>query len=151
MDPLLIMMLLAVGAMFLLTNRTRKQQAKAAQVRQNLAIGDEVMTGSGLFGTIIDIDGDVITLESPSGAQTDWLRAAISKHATPPYAEPLEDDDEAVSDEDVLDEDVLDEDAELLEEDGAGTAVDRVDDAETGTGTSAPRAADAAEDVRRHP
>lgn len=150
MDPLLIMMLLAVGAMFLLTNRTRKQQAKAAQVRQNLAIGDEVMTGSGLFGTIIDIDGDVITLESPSGAQTDWLRAAISKHATPPYAEPLE-DDEAVSDEDVLDEDVVDEDADLLEDDGAATTADRVDDAEPGTGTSAPRAADAAEDVRRHP
>lgn len=86
MDPLLIFMLLAVGAMFLLTSRTRKQQKQATEFRQRLEVGDEVMTGSGLFGTVIDIDGDVVTLESPSGARTDWLRAAIAKQATPPFA-----------------------------------------------------------------
>lgn len=98
MDPLLIFMLLAVGAMFLLTNRTRKQQRQAGAFRQQLQVGDEVMTGSGFFGTVIDIDGDVITLESPSGAQTDWLRAAIAKHSTPPYAEPLDEDGDDVAD-----------------------------------------------------
>jgi len=42
---------------------------------------------------VIAVDGDVITLESPSGAQTDWLRAAISKLATPPFA-PVDEDAE---------------------------------------------------------
>jgi preprotein translocase subunit YajC len=54
------------------------------------------MTASGLFGTVIAIDGDVITLESPSGGRTDWLRGAIAKLASPPYAE----DDRAAEDED---------------------------------------------------
>ncbi len=98
MDPLLIIMVLAVGAMFLLTSRTRKQQRKAGEFRQELAVGDDVMTGSGLFGTIVDIDGDVITLESPSGGRTDWLRGAIAKLAEPPFAAPV--GDEGVPDDD---------------------------------------------------
>jgi preprotein translocase subunit YajC len=114
MDPLLIIMVLAVGAMFLLTSRTRKQQRQAGEFRQHLVVGDDVMTGSGLFGTIVDIDGDVITLESPSGGRTDWLRGAIAKLAEPPYAVP--DTDEDVSD-DAVDEDELTEsdDGDLTE------------------------------------
>jgi preprotein translocase subunit YajC len=116
MDPLLIFMVLAVGAMFLLTSRTRKQQRQAGEFRQKLEIGDEVMTGSGLFGTIVDIDGDVVSLESPSGGRTDWLRAAISKQATPPWAdeddEPAEDDEELADDESDDDETFLEADDE---------------------------------------
>ena len=108
MDPLLIIMVLAVGAMFLLTSRTRKQQKQAVEFRQTLAVGDEVMTGSGLFGTVVDIDGDVVTLESPSGARTDWLRAAISKLASPPWSEADEDEGDDV-DEDELVADASDE------------------------------------------
>ncbi len=121
MDPLLIIMVLAVGAMFLLTSRTRKQQRKSVEFRQSLEIGDEVMTGSGLFGTIVDIDGDVITLESPSGGRTDWLRAAISKLATPPWApeeeleevDDLEEGDEGVDEEAADPQDTLPAEANL--------------------------------------
>jgi preprotein translocase subunit YajC len=96
MDPtFLIILLLGAAAMFLLSNRSRKQQKVAQDFRKNLEVGDEVMTHGGLFGTVVDIDGDVITLESPSGGRTDWLRAAISKLATPPFAAPGEDDEEA--------------------------------------------------------
>ena len=96
MDPFLIMMIFVVGAMLLITNRSRKAQRQAGEFRARLAIGDDVMTSSGLFGTIVDVDGDVITLESPSGARTDWLRAAIAKLSTPPYAT---DDEDALGDE----------------------------------------------------
>lgn len=89
---LLIIMALAVGAMFLLSSRTRKQQRQAAEFRSHLTEGDEVMTASGLFGTVVAIDGDVISLESPSGARTDWLRGAIAKLATPPYAAAADDE-----------------------------------------------------------
>lgn len=114
MDPLLIFMVLAVGAMFLLTSRTRKQQRQAGEFRQKLEIGDEVMTGSGLFGTIVDIDGDVITLESPSGGRTDWLRAAISKQATPPWAD---EDEELSEDGEELPDGESDDDEIFLEDD----------------------------------
>lgn len=116
MDLILIMMVLAVGAMFFLSSRTRKQQREANAFRSSLEVGDQVMTGSGLFGTVVEVDGDVITLESPAGGRTDWLRGAIGKLATPPYAEyedeDVEDDDAA---EDMAEDMADDVDAELEE------------------------------------
>lgn len=109
---LLIIMALAVGAMFLLSSRTRKQQRQAAEFRSHLTEGDEVMTASGLFGTVVAIDGDVISLESPSGARTDWLRGAIAKLATPPYAAAADDE----QDEGEYDEEYAEGEGEYSEE-----------------------------------
>ena len=102
MDPFLIILVLAFGAMWLMTSRTRKQQRQAADFRANLEVGQEVMTGSGLYGTIVAVDGDTITLESTPGNQTRWIRAAIAK-----LVEPVE---ETVDDED--DTEYADDDAE---------------------------------------
>jgi preprotein translocase subunit YajC len=86
---LILILALAAGAMFLMTNRSRKAQKEAAAFRTNLAPGQEVMTGSGLFGTIVDVDEekDIITIESTPGTQTRWLRAAIAKLVEPPVEE----------------------------------------------------------------
>ncbi|MFJ4107707.1 preprotein translocase subunit YajC [Oerskovia enterophila] len=94
---LILILALAAGAMFLMTSRSRKAQKEAAAFRTNLAPGQEVMTGSGLFGTIVAVDEekDIITIESTPGNQSRWLRAAIAKLVEPPVAEdPAEDDDE---------------------------------------------------------
>lgn len=88
MDPtFLIVLALALGAMFLMTNRTRKQQKEAANFRANLAPGQEVMTGSGLFGTIVAVEDDVITLETSPGVTSRWLRPAIAKLVEAPVTE----------------------------------------------------------------
>jgi preprotein translocase subunit YajC len=97
MDYSLILILaLAAGAMFLMTSRSRKAQKEAAAFRTNLAPGQEVMTGSGLFGTIVDVDEerDIITIESTPGTQTRWLRAAIAKLVEPPVTDEETDGDE---------------------------------------------------------
>ena len=78
-----IIIALAFGAMWLMSSRTRKQQQAAQQFRNTLAPGDEVMTGSGLFGTVVEVEGDIIILESTPGSRTRWLRAAISKKIEP--------------------------------------------------------------------
>lgn len=85
--PFLIILVLAFGALWFMSSRTRKQQREAADFRANLAIGDEVMTGSGLFGTVTAVDGDVVTLESTPGNETRWLRAAIARRVDPPAVE----------------------------------------------------------------
>jgi preprotein translocase subunit YajC len=90
---LIIILVLAFGAMWLMTNRTRKQQRKAGDFRANLEVGQEVMTGSGLYGTIVALDGDTITLESTPGNQSRWIRAAISKLVEPPVVEEATADD----------------------------------------------------------
>jgi preprotein translocase subunit YajC len=136
MDPLLIILLLGAGAMFLLSNRSRKQQRQAQEFRAHLKPGDEVMTGSGLFGTVIDVDGDVITLESPSGGQTDWLRAAISKLATPPFA-PVEEDGEGEYEGEYEDDGEYDGDGDGDYEQ-ADTAEERTDVEPQGDATEQP-------------
>jgi preprotein translocase subunit YajC len=80
---LLLPFALVLGVMWLMTSRTRKQQRAAADFRANLEVGQEVMTGSGLYGTIVAVDGDTITLESTPGNRTRWIRAAIAKLVPP--------------------------------------------------------------------
>ncbi len=110
MDPFLITVLvLLVGAMWFMSNRSRKQQQKAQEFRNNLKPGDEVMTGSGLFGTVVAVEDDVITLESTPGSQTRWLKAAIAKLIEPPVADDEEaDEEEAEGEDDEYDEDSAD-------------------------------------------
>lgn len=114
-----IILLLAFGAMWLMTARTRKQQKEAAAFRANLEPGQEVMTGSGMFGTIVAVEDDIVTLETAPGVSSRWLRPAIAKLVDPPVED--EDDDLDEDDDDVEDE--VDEvstttDSGLLEDDG---------------------------------
>lgn len=90
----LIILALAFGAMWLMTSRTRKQQKEAASFRANLAPGQEVMTGSGLFATVVAVEDDVITLETSPGVTSRWLRPAIAKLVEPPVATEDDEDDE---------------------------------------------------------
>lgn len=89
---LILIAALAFALMFWMSSRSKKQQRAALSFRDSLEPGQEVMTGSGLFGTIIEVDGDRITLESdgPGGARTVWLRAAIAKLAEPVVEDEVE-------------------------------------------------------------
>ncbi|WP_456844979.1 preprotein translocase subunit YajC [Cellulomonas sp. P5_C6] len=116
MDPsFLVILAVALGALWLMSNRTRKQQRTASEFRNNLAAGDEVMTASGLLGTVVDVEDDVITLESAPGTQTRWIRAAIAKKIEPVV--------------DAIDDDVDDDDVDDVEDDVHDDAVlDATDD-----------------------
>lgn len=123
MDPsFIIIIALAFGAMWLMSSRTRKQQRAAGDFRANLEVGADVMTGSGLFGTIVEIDGDTITLESTPGNETRWIRAAISKIVLPP---PDDEADADADDEDADDDEFLDDESDL---DDSETAADEAAD-----------------------
>lgn len=94
---LIILFVVLAGLMFFMSQRTRKQQKQQAEFRSQLAPGQEVMTGSGLFGTVVEIDEatDTVTIETgPGGAQTRWLRAAIAKRVDTPVEEPVDEADE---------------------------------------------------------
>ena len=78
---------LAIGAMFLMSRSSRKKQQAAVAFRDDLQPGQEVMTGSGYFGTVVSVEDDVVTLESTPGSRSRWLRAAIAKKVDPVVAE----------------------------------------------------------------
>lgn len=83
---ILILFAVLIALMFFMSSRTRKQQKQQAQFRSELAPGQEVMTGSGMFGTVVAIDeaSDTVTIETAPGTQTRWLRAAIAKRVDAP-------------------------------------------------------------------
>lgn len=116
----LIILALAFGAMWLMTSRTRKQQKEAANFRANLTPGQEVMTGSGLFGTVVDVEDDVVTLETSPGVTSRWLRPAIAKLVDPPVA--TDDEDELEDEDDYLEDEAL-EDGDAQATDAASVEV----------------------------
>ncbi|OIQ80931.1 preprotein translocase subunit YajC [mine drainage metagenome] len=98
---LFVILVLGVGAMFLLSRNQRKQQKAQQSFRANLAVGQQVMTGSGMFGEVVDVDGDEITIESTPGNRSRWLRAAIAKVIEPPTEDEADDDLDDEDDEDI--------------------------------------------------
>ena len=78
--------LLILGLPFLLlvwmflTQRGRNKQVQALQA--SLAVGDEVLTTSGLYGTIASIDDRVVTLDVGEGTRLRFDRRAIGMRAS---------------------------------------------------------------------
>lgn len=93
--------------MWMMSRGAKKQRDAAAAVRNSLEVGQQVMTASGFYGTIVDVDGDVITLESTPGVETMWKREAIHSVTEPPFA--------------VVDEDTADDDATVEVPDDASS------------------------------
>jgi preprotein translocase subunit YajC len=87
-DPtFLVIIVVALGAMWLLQSRQRKMQREQLSFRDNLQPGQEVMTSSGMYGTVVAVEDDVITIESTPGNETRWIKAAIAKLVEPPVEE----------------------------------------------------------------
>jgi len=84
---LFIFLALMIGVMWFTTNRGKKKvAAQRERMDQMMMPGTSVMTIGGFFGRIVDIDGDVVTLESPSGVETIWFKSAIKDIKEPPFA-----------------------------------------------------------------
>lgn len=80
----LLIPLLLLLPLLLITMRTRRQQREMAQMQQRLTPGQEVMTTSGVFGTVRGVDGDRVSVEVAPGVTTQWARQAIARILTPP-------------------------------------------------------------------
>ena len=75
---LLLPFLLLIFIVF--SQRRRAQQVQALQ--NSLAVGDEVVTTSGLYGTIVALDDTVVTLDTGAGSTLRYDRRAIGMRAT---------------------------------------------------------------------
>jgi len=83
----LIILVIGIGAMWLLSSRQRKAQREQLSFRDSLQPGQQVMTGSGMYGTVVSVDGDEVTLESTPGNESRWIKAAIARLVEPPVEE----------------------------------------------------------------
>jgi|GEM_PF-2101159 len=74
---LILPLVIIVVFMVFLTRGQRKQQKQAKEFRQNLQVGDEVMTQSGMLGVVVELDDKEVTVESTHENYTRWVRAAV--------------------------------------------------------------------------
>ena len=63
---------------FLLIRPQHKKQQQHQQMLQNLKRGDRVITSSGIYGTIDDIDEKIVQLKIANQVKVKMLRSAIS-------------------------------------------------------------------------
>ena len=63
--------------LFILPQQRRIKEHKATVA--SLQVGDEVMTTAGLFGTVVALDDEIVTLEVAPGTSLRFARGAIGQ------------------------------------------------------------------------
>lgn len=90
-----------LGVAFLLMvvvfQRGNRQRRDLAQLQARLEPGAEVMTASGLYGTVVAVLDDRVTLQTGPGQVSTWDRRAIARILTPASRPTTEPDDEQAS------------------------------------------------------
>ena len=76
---LLPFLVLIVAFYFLILRPARARQGAQAAVNSRLRPGVEAMTTSGLFGTVVEVEGDRVVLEIAEGVRVRFVTAAIAK------------------------------------------------------------------------
>jgi preprotein translocase subunit YajC len=80
--PTLIMMgLMMAGMYFLLIAPQRKRQKELEKLQSELAVGDKVLAAGGIYGRVVSIKDDRITLELDSGRLVVHKSAIMGKDA----------------------------------------------------------------------
>lgn len=93
--------------MYFMSRRQRRAQEQQLELQNSLAVGDRVMTTSGLYGTVVDTSDDAsISIEIAPGVETEWLRAAV-REKVGPIEDALVEDDELVEDDHELADDAV--------------------------------------------
>ena len=115
MNNLTMLALIAVAILFMVwTSHSRKKQmAKMEQEkRDQLAAvkpGEWVRTRVGFWGRFVDLDGDIVVLETSNGHEMYWEREFIAEIGGQP---PLADAEQAEADADEVE--TIEEDASVL-------------------------------------
>ncbi|GAD84555.1 preprotein translocase subunit YajC [Nocardia asteroides NBRC 15531] len=73
--PLLILALLV--PMFFGIRKQKREAEKVTSMQEALKVGDQVVTTSGLYGTVVELDDTTVDLEIAEDVVTTWLRQAI--------------------------------------------------------------------------
>ena len=111
--PLLFLLVVA-GAFWLLMVRPAQRKARQQQALQaGIAVGDEVMTTSGIFGEVRALEEETVHLAIADGVEIRVVRAAIAR-VVPPEADHADDDSTDDGTDDVSDE-TTDEENELAD------------------------------------
>lgn len=83
LGPLLILLIPLLALWAMVMRPAQKRQRAMAALRAALEPGQEVMTTSGLFGTVRALEDDVVHLEVADGVVLRFARGAVADVVTP--------------------------------------------------------------------
>lgn len=73
-------LILLVGVFYFLLIRPQQRRARAQrELAQSLDVGDEVITIGGIFGTIMAMDDESVTVEVSPGTNLRFVKSAIAR------------------------------------------------------------------------
>jgi len=111
MSTLLLLLLFVLAWVVLILPKQRELRRHNALVA-SLDVGDEVMSGAGIYGTITGIEGDVVWLEIAPDIEIRCAKRAIASKVV----ETADDDDADDGDADDVPEHELDDDDPVADE-----------------------------------
>jgi preprotein translocase subunit YajC len=76
-----LIFLVPIGLLFFMMRNQRKRMAEQQRLQQAVEVGDEVLTSSGMFGTVVqlDEDDDTIWVEVAPGTRVHMVRGGIAR------------------------------------------------------------------------
>lgn len=101
--------------MWLVSRRQRAmQEEQKRRTEKGLVPGNWVRTIGGFYGTVVEVDGDVVTLATPLGDETLWSKRAIAAIEEPPFGSASA-HEESGSDVEQTDNDIQDSEQDAAE------------------------------------
>lgn len=89
LGSLLPLLLLGVFFYVLVLRPAQRRQRAAAAVQNELTPGVQIMTTGGLFGTVVEVLDDRLTLEIAPGTVVEFAKGAVGR-VVPPVSDPTE-------------------------------------------------------------
>jgi preprotein translocase subunit YajC len=120
----LIFMALTLVVLYVLLIRPQRQRQRDHQsMIDSAGVDEDVLTTGGIYGTVVEAEGDDLVVEIADGVRVHMTRRGIAA-VLPPEDE--EDEEEPLGDEDVEDE-VVEVEDEVVEVEDEGEAVDETE------------------------
>lgn len=112
----LIMFIAMFLVMWFVSRRQRKaQEEQQRRTEKDLVPGNWVRTIGGFYGTVVEVDGDVVTLATPLGDETLWSKRAIAAIEEPPFGSAGTQEEPAEQDAGQPDDDIGESDQDAVE------------------------------------
>jgi preprotein translocase subunit YajC len=82
----ILLALFIAAAYFLIIRPQQRRRREIQEVQSSIAPGDEIVTVAGLYGTVVDIDEKIVTIEVAPGVTNRYARQAVSQVVKPDTA-----------------------------------------------------------------
>jgi preprotein translocase subunit YajC len=79
----ILMGLMLVAMYFLMIRPQQRRRREAEAMQSSIGPGDEILTTAGLYGTVIAIDDESVTIEVAPGVTNRYVRAAVGRVVNP--------------------------------------------------------------------